>query len=60
MLFSRMWIAQQSQTLSLSLAQFWSCRKYKYICFFTSSLLMLDGSFEKKSSNENKNAMENL
>jgi len=30
------------------------------IYFFTSLFIMPDGSFERKSSNENKNAMENL
>jgi len=28
--------------------------------FVTSSFIMLDGSFERKNSNENKNVMENL
>jgi len=60
MLLSRVRTAQQSQTQSLSLAQFWTCRWAVQICLFTSSFIMLDGSFERKSSNENKNAMENL
>jgi len=48
--------AQQLQTRSLSLAQFWTFRwtVQIYFCY------KLDGSFERKSSNENKNAMENL
>ena len=56
--------AQQSQTRCLSLVQFWTClwAVQDWPVFVTSSFLMLGGSFERKSSSEDRKAinMENL
>jgi len=55
---------QQSQTRSLSLAQLWAYRLalQTWSVFVTSSFLMLGGRFERKSSSEDRKAinMENL
>jgi len=55
--------AQQSQTRSLLLAQFWTCRwSVQNLFLLRVHFLMLDGSFERKSSSEDRKAinMENL
>jgi len=59
--------AQQSQTRSLSLAQFWACRwavQNWSVCFIQVHFLMLvvGDRFQRKSSSEDRNAinMENL
>ena len=53
---------RQTQTQPLSLAQLSTCRwaVQNWSAFATSSFLMLDGSLERKSSSENRNAIRKI